>query len=286
VPVQYHIFHQNLRVFGGRSLDRNEAFADAMEDISDDLGSSDRVLVAGFTEVMNAGAGDALAEMATALDQGLQVPYLFACGVTAVGAKPEYVAISVFKGSTVQFEVEYAGKVLRRADKKWQCFASTDCDISKLPTKADLEADVRGLAYVVGTIKGGAYHGKQMVMGFMHNMYNLGERSIYYSSLTEIAAQIYSKHSLANTVKCFFGGDFNLEPHNIRSRKGPTLYSVFEQTGTKPTKTTVKNAYDFWLTNMQNVSNTLAKVWTITRSVQGGLSDHAAISLQLPMAQI
>lgn len=284
MPLTFHIMHQNLRVFGGGSLTRNQAFADAMEDISTDIGSSSRVLVCGFTEVMNAGvkSQDALSEMAKSLDPCLVTSYFIACGVTACKDinQPEYVCISVFKESKgVEFKPGAMGKVLRLTDGTWKCYPHSDaCPIHKMP-KGDFGADIRGLAYIYGTVSGGGYNNKSMLVGFMHNMYGLGDRSGYFSNIGIMVKSINDTHKLQNPFT-LIGGDFNLPPRDAPSRTGVSLSAVYEKTGDQPTNTTSKHPYDYWLTNNNNLL-TNPRVLVNTRDVKSKLSDHAAISVQV-----
>lgn len=272
----YHLFHQNMRVFGGGSIQRNNAWEKAMQYIH--LGTAkDRVLIAGWTEVMNAGlTKESLTKIAVKLDAGLTTTVLFACGITCgKSSEPEFVGISISEA----FKPEFSGRVLRTSDVKapWICVTSKMCEIEKWPAKLPLAADARGLCYV-----GGSHKGKQMVLGFMHNMYNLGDRSMPDTKTQAMEKLIRKAHGLGENIPFYFGGDWNAEPHEKSTSSRQTMSAVYGKTGKKPAVTTTGNhIYDYWLTN-HPMASSQAKVHTATMDVEGNLSDHAGVSLKLP----
>ncbi len=284
--TKFHIFHQNMMVFGGGSSDRNEAFKTQMWNISIALGSS-RVLVAGFTEIVNDGKTmDAIKAIAVKLDPGLTSNQAFACGITACNKKqiPEYVIISIFNSAFKgAFALKISGRVLlvlnNQARKVWQCFPSTELAIDQMPK--NFVPDSRGVAYV-----GGTYQGKDMIIGFMHNMYGEGDRFGGFQSLDDTAALIRVKHTDAGwgDKDVFIGGDFNVDPRPIK--QDSQLWTICARTD--PTNaesaavvTTSHHAYDFWLSTYFLTAD-YANVWTQTRNKSNHLSDHAGVSLKLP----
>lgn len=273
----YHLFHQNLRTFTGGNSVRDKNFKTAMRKISGKIGV-DRVLVAGFTEVMNGKSAtiQSLKRMACALDPGLTAPPLmFAVGITAFKSQiPEFVALSIYQ----TFKVEFKGRVLPAqqltATPNWTCYPSTDIDIGEMPD--NIKPDCRGLAYVCGK-----YSGKKIIAGFMHNMYALGDRSSVFQMLPEMIQLIQEKHSNYASAGTFLGGDFNVRPRPITS----SVYTVNAcDTNGNPIKTTKNNPYDFWVCNKQ-IANSNAGVFVETRDPNppSRLSDHAGIMLQVPL---
>jgi hypothetical protein len=283
--TKFHLFHQNMMVFGGGASVRNEAFKKKMWDISQAIGS-DRILVAGFTEIINDGKTlEAIKEIAIKLDPGLTVNQAFACGQTALNQKqiPEYIIISAFnspfKGT---FTLKISGRVLLVSNlnkKSWQCFPSTELAIDAMPK--NFVPDSRGVAYV-----GGTYQGKDMIVGFMHNMYGEGDRSGGFQSLDVVSGLIREKHKDGGwgDKDVFIGGDFNVQPRAIRSDS--TLWTICARVDpndgeSDPVSTTSTHPYDFWLSTYF-LTPDYAKVWTQTRDKSNNLSDHAGITLKLP----
>lgn len=265
----FYIFHQNLRVFGGGTDDRNDPFEDACQDISDALGS-DRVIVAGFTEVMNDGATvTAIRRIAQNLDPGLRKPTLFATGKTAVGGTMEWVAIS----TAASFTQQIAGKVLKMGDGSWRAYPTTQLAPELLPND-NFAADVRGLAYV-----GGTFNGQSILIGFIHNNYTLGEPTTIYRALPKMVEAIGAVHAGWDNVPRYLGGDFNIEPDNINVEY-QALYARDEDGLAIPT--TFHHPYDFWVTNDDNLNDGDVEVFTQTRWENNPkLSDHAGVGLQI-----
>lgn len=284
--TKYHFFHQNMMVFGGGSSPRNEAFKKKMWDIAAAIGGSERVLVAGFTEIVNDGKTmEAIKEIAVKLDPGLTAHSAFACGQTACNQKqiPEYIIISTFnspfKGT---FTVKISGRVLLVSilnEKSWQCFPSTELSIEAMPQ--NFVPDSRGVAYV-----GGTYQGKDMIIGFMHNMYGEGDRYGGFQSLDAVSELIREKHKGGGwgDKDVFIGGDFNVAPRPVK--EGSALWTICARVDpskgdSAPINTTDKHALDFWLSTYF-LTPDYAKVWTQTRDKSNHLSDHAGITLKLP----
>lgn len=279
-----HIFHQNMMVFGGRSSKRNEAFKTKMHQICGGFGA-DRVIVAGFTEIVNdQKAVEAIKGIAANLDPGLTGHQAFACGITACNQKqvPEYVIISTFnKPSVGTFEERISGRVLLVQNwvgkQSWRCFSSSELDVDKMPQ--NFAPDSRGVAYV-----GGTYMGRDMIIGFMHNMYGVGNRYGGFQSLDAVATLIRAKHDGWGDKEVFIGGDFNVTPRPIRRNASLKHIAAISNPNDKKSwiLTTLNHAYDFWLSTSNAVTSPNAKVWTETRDKEDNLSDHAGISLKLP----
>jgi hypothetical protein len=279
---KYHLFHQNMRVFGGGSTERNDGFEEAMKRITTLGTSTDRVLVAGWTEVMNAGVSDSsLKKIAACLDSQLTSTYFYACGVTCGKSEsPEYVCISTHQ----DFKPTYWGRVLNKEKDQWTCYTHDECATNSWPYKGQVAADARGLGYVGGTISG-----KKFIFGFMHNMYNLGDRSAILSKCQKMMEGIRTKHKEKADVPIVFGGDWNVKP---TGKKDPTrvsprtkvfvTYAVKDdgKGGKKVINTTLKHAYDYWLASYK-IDNACAMVHDESRDVDANLSDHAGVSLLL-----
>jgi hypothetical protein len=281
--MAFHIFHQNMRVFGGGSAARNLAFTNAVASVSASIGV-DRIAVAGYTEVMNARAArNAIAGISATLDSRLTRTNYYLCGRTALGGR-EYIVISIYTSPNLalmptNFNPAANGRVLMvntLNGLQWQCFDSNDLDILTMPQNGI--ADSRGLAYVVGTFTSGGA-AQNMVVGFIHNMYNLGNRSGAFQSLAVMMARIRARYNLAGNVPIIFGGDFNVGPRHLS--RNLQIYTIYQANGGGPVNTTSSNAYDFWVSNA-NIGNNNATVYPQTRNVPLKLSDHAGIGLQLP----
>ncbi|HLO04709.1 MAG TPA: hypothetical protein VK191_16510 [Symbiobacteriaceae bacterium] len=266
----YYVFHQNLRVFAGTNARRNTAFEDAMDTISTDIGS-DRVLVAGFTEVMNnQNTRTPLRRIAQELDAALRTPILFATGTTAVGNQTEWVGISTHTNFTVQI----SGKVLKQTNNTWQAYPVTPQLPADQMPPGNFAADVRGLAYVGGTIGN-----QRLLFGFIHNNYTLGEPSTIYRALPQMVTAIGQAHQGWDQVTRYLGGDFNIRPDDIGVGYR-AVYATDEDMG--EIKTTWYHTYDYWITNNGNIDTGQAEVFTASRwENDPDLSDHAGVGLQI-----
>lgn len=274
IQEEYYVFHQNMRVFGGGTLGRNEAFDGAfIETVSNKMGQDKHIIVAGFTEITNATiAKDALQNASSFLFNDAKYTIgFFACGVTALkqGQAPEYVVISCRHDFTISF----SGRVLLMSDQKWKCWPWDKFPNDRLPE--ELTADSRGLAYV-----GGNFKNQQMIIGFMHNMYKEGNRSGGFSALPTMMKLIWEAHSGWGNVPIYLGGDFNVKPRGFSSRADAQVICAVDANNNN-INTTRTHPYDYWVTSDPKKTNGDVTVCEETRDVVVGLSDHAGVLLRV-----
>jgi hypothetical protein len=255
-------------------------------------------VVAGFTEILNdQTAATEIANRALALDPGLTRCVTIGVGITATGARDEYISIA---WDPKYFAIAHAGQVLfDSVYRRWVCY-NTDGTQNPIPPTiplpdlggggakkrkydSTLAVDTRGLAYVYGI-----YNKRSRVFAFMHNMYALGDRS---SAFTSLDAMMTAVHTAVgdNGTRDYVGGDFNIEPRNPgRGALSFAASSYIRNGRTYYWPTTWTNPYDFWLTNQgmdqddfrPRFTNTQARVRTQT--LYSHISDHAAITLRFP----
>lgn len=289
------ILHQNLRTYGA-SARRCDAYIPTFVEIGQQPVAQPpqptqkkqkaRFGVAGFTEVMN-NSDQVCAELdafASMIAEGLKSLAVMQVGQTALGANPECIGIA---WDPKVVTVDHVGQVLwDPAAKKWQVYgqAPTPGQVTKVTVPAEAGADSRGPAYVACEDAGQQLGpSAPYLIAFMHNMYGLGDRSSGFRALAGMAAQLRSDIGGAYaTAEIAFGGDFNVNPDDVKSRKDDLtlFYKAAEANGTLE-KTTKVHTYDFWLVSDGTIDKGAAKVWTQTRDVEDGLSDHAAITLDI-----
>jgi hypothetical protein len=272
------LFHQNMRVFGGGSAPRNAVFTGALTAINAATGAA--YWAAGFTEITNPNAPlrGVLAGLAATLDPGLTSLVVIEVGTTALGMR-EYIGIV---WDNAAFPVAHVGRVLR--DPVNRAWAAYNVAAAAIPANrvillpglgAPLAADSRGVAYIAGTNGGTNY-----LLGFMHNMYALGDKSGAYvamPSMTDLArAGIGGAYAAAEVI---VGGDFNLDPRPPKRPRGAAflLYPRAEGGPGAYTNTTLANPYDFWLVSNVGITDADDTVYPATRVAAG--SDHAAVVL-------
>jgi hypothetical protein len=300
-----NFFHQNLLNFTGTNTDKNAALARSFEWINRNCGM---FMAAGFTEILNNGnAVDPMAALATTLDPDLTRMVVIEIGTTAAAKFPrtEYIAIA-WDPDTLR--IRGGGCVYReqggyRTDWTTTYIASTDLgtDGHRKITQPDATGgdnnamqiqarDTRGLAYIVADWSRETY-----VIGFVHNMYGVGDRTNLRANLGSIADKAIKDAGLTS-ANVIIGGDFNVLPPTLSSqggRKSPRGYKLvtcaaLDQNGNY-VNTTNSNPYDYWM-----VSETLAKelgldndsVSVLAQARRGRLrsqdifSDHAPILLE------
>lgn len=278
---EFHVLYQNMTSFCGASIARNRAFTSGFSQIR--LGSAaSRVLVAGFAEVRNAGlAASALAALAANIDDALQGSYTVAAGLSAAGVT-EYIHLATYAEDAANtFHVDGYGKVIGTSDgTQWTCYPATTLAAASLP--AGLAPGSRGPAYVVGTIVSGAdpsWQGRRVVALFTHTMYGAGDVYGGIQRLPGAVAAVYAAHKLPATVGYVLGGDFNASPRPV-SAGGTSIAPVYAAAAGKPVSTTRGHAYDFFFTSPA-LAGAAATAWPQTMDAGAGLSQHAAVSLQL-----
>lgn len=287
MPRTFHVFHQNMMVFGGGSVARNAAFGAAFGAMN--LGTAtDLVLVAGFTEICNSVvAPGALGTLVATLDPDLVANNTVVVGISAAG-KAEYIVMATFNEDAAnRFAVAAYGKVIGTADgQTWTCYPTTELAANVLPPS--VKPDSRGLAYVVGTLASAtdpAWNGKSLVVAFMHNMYGTGDRYGGMTRLPGALGAIYAKHGLPAGAPYVLGGDFNVMPRTVKDRSGAfSMVPAFAQdAASKPIATTLHHPYDFFFA-YPALPSANVHVWTQSRGKGAGVSDHGAVSIALDPA--
>ncbi|MFP2924066.1 hypothetical protein ACLESO_02375 [Pyxidicoccus sp. 3LG] len=275
------IFHQNMLDYGGRSALRNGTFTNAVAAINGITGAT--YLAAGFTEVLYAGIPTQtnLPLIAQALDGGLNQMAIIEVGTTALGRR-EFIAIA---WDNVSFPVTHVGRVLWNSfNRTWTAYSTVAggaaLQIYPLPVGMALGADTRGLAFIAGTR---ALTGRRYLIAFMHNMYNLGNKTAAFESLNVMATRARTSVGANYTnVKVIIGGDFNLEPRTRKRARGDQelFYSRAALAGPGAyVNTTNVHPYDFWVVNDVNITDASTQVFVQTRVAHG--SDHAGITVTL-----
>jgi endonuclease/exonuclease/phosphatase family metal-dependent hydrolase len=126
--------------------------------------------------------------------------------------------------------------------------------------------------------------GNPFLIGFMHNMYNLGNKSSAYTNLGTMADN--ARNAIGGGyagAEVIIGGDFNLAPRNPKRPRGATLFlypraaRVGGGTVGAYINTTAANPYDFWA--ISNGGRTDAHVRVRTQTRVPHCSDHAGITL-------
>jgi hypothetical protein len=274
------LFHQNMRVYGGNSVARNQTFDTAFAAIQASTGAD--YVVAGFTEIDNNEGGQQFAVRALSLDQGLTSWVLIEVGITAIGGRAEYLGIAWDPNYVT---AQHAGVVVYNAvARRWECHNQQGTPPPPLIVLPDFrimagkrrhesnDADSRGLAYIAGTA-----FGANCIFAFMHNMLNLGERTMAFSVLNDMRTAVDQAVGFAAS-EAYVGGDFNLRPRDPRNGGLLEHAAARNLANTRYLNTTNSNPYDFWLTD-QGLTNADAAVRYPT--LNQGASDHAGITLRL-----
>lgn len=264
------LLHQNMRVFGGGSSDRNAAFAGGFTAIG--YVSASPYLAAGFTEITNDATSLAeLPALAAAIDPGLISLVIIEVGISALG-HAEYIAIA---WNPDLFTISNAGQVLKGnlgVATDWRAYNTSmtpPVPAIGLPASQVFAADARGPAYIEGTYDGNSY----LIMYF-HNMFATGDRSGAYTNIPSMESKIKSILGLDGNTRTIIGGDFNLNPRDL---SGLEAHAARNAAG-EYIKTTWSNPYDFWLCS-PNVNFVKTEVEIVTRGREQ--SDHAAIVLKI-----
>jgi hypothetical protein len=276
------IFHQNMRMYGGGSAERNGVFAAGFAAIRAATPPGG-YLAAGFTEVLNPGAPlrEELFVLAGILDPHLVGFVVIEVGTTAVGAMREFIGIA---WDLEALDVQHAGQVFRNPTLKiWEANNVAAGDVAanrtiNLPPKLGYGADTRGPAYIAAR-----QGGNRVVIGFMHNMFTLGDKSGPYTNLggmmDKVRKAIGGAYAGAPVV---VGGDFNLPPRPPKRERGEAL--ILETRAARVgggvagayVITSLANPYDYWCVSGGG-TDANARVHAETRVVPLG-SDHAGIS--------
>ncbi|HEX3406615.1 MAG TPA: hypothetical protein VHS81_05195 [Caulobacteraceae bacterium] len=280
------IFHQNMRTFGGGSAPRNAAFAAAFGAMAASVGGD--VVAAGFTEISNANAtlrGQLLA-LSAVVDAGLTNLIVAQVGTSALGLT-EYVGMT---WDPNYFVVSHAGMVVYdNLNRVWTAYATPTpfplVPVLTIPGAPFTAVDSRGPGFLAGALAGG--YGAVVIM-FMHNMYNLGDRSTGFSALADCASNIVAQlpGGFAG-ARVYVGGDYNVLPRDVGKRKrnaGPSLQYRAARVGGVSAgaliNTTASNCYDYWLLNKPSVTPQ-ANFRVFANSRVALASDHAAIRARI-----
>jgi hypothetical protein len=274
------IFHQNMRDYGGNSAPRNALYAARFGAISATPTVPNGVLVAGFTEIMNSGVGlhANMPGVIQNLDAGLTNFIVIYVGTTSVGRRAEYIAIA----TDPVFVAAHAGQVLiNPVTAQWAIYNTPAAAVVNnrigVPGGVNLQADSRGVAYVAGT-----FAGNQYIIGFMHNMYNEGNKTGAFTNLGRVAQVMRQNVPGYGAARVIIGGDFNVAPRNPTRRGGVPLHSCCKRSALTglPIWTTIgMNSYDFFVANTAQ-TDANAEVWGQTMVIPLG-SDHAGVGLEI-----
>lgn len=305
------LFHQNMRIFGGGTPLRNNAYngaappGGAFAAISAAIGGAPvgPIAVAGFTEIANNGAAaGALANSATSLGLGGgAVVGLVACGRTALAHGWEYIGIGVAVG----WALVTAGRMLIRADQGIVLShqrAATFAELNGLGVPANTP-DYRGLVYVVVTVPGG---GPNVAIGFLHNLYTFqDQRALVAGQLPQMAATMGEAANGLGAVPGiaarYIGGDFNVAMVNPRgtARQGRVYgyqmgLAAVPMGATAGGTTWSGSLYDYWYSSIDPAAGApaapfVAPVPSVFANTlnhgpgvipAGTMSDHAGVSLR------
>lgn len=304
------IFHQNMEDYGGgtamakpphQHLTRNQRFVIDFTAIQAQVGQN--FLVAGFTELLNNNAAaTGIVALAAALDPNLTRCVVIGVGITVTGMRDEHIAIA---WNPNLLTVRNAGQVIFNAMlRRWECHNTARTATNPLPATLPMPdvtigrkrapggteaADSRGVAYISGT-----YNNAERVFAFMHNMYEMGDRSSSFSSLDAMMVELHSTIRPASNLpdyRDYIGGDFNVPPRNPTTKRGGELEWVAAMNPDGyPIDTTRSNPYDFWLTNSGAYQTGPAPRPRIMskhadyyyQTLDSNASDHCAVSLRFP----
>ncbi len=247
------LFHQNMRVFGGGTPLRNQAYGAAFTTMAAELGPANAIVVCGFTEIMNyATAGPVLAQLGAVIGLPGVVPV--ACGQTALANGPEFIAVAS------SAHVVSVGRIMIEANVSLTLIH----DIAPIPVTpawcttvpANTAYDYRGVVYLVVTV--GATN---IAVGFMHNMYTFTEqRALIAQQIPRFGALMASNPAMAGGGPVYLGGDFNVPPL-VRKSTTYGKYTPYAAGIPAPAPpgvvaggTTVNgNLYDYWYSNREPV---------------------------------
>jgi hypothetical protein len=306
------LFHQNMRVFGGGSANRNTAYkgppvppGGGFGTISAAIGGGPvgPVLVAGFTEVMNNGASNA-ALTTSCLRLGVAWQGNIACGITALARNgPEYIGIGVNAGNPIH---TYGRMLISAGGGGVQLIHQRSGDLTtgvagstagvNARGMGNASADFRGLVYVVINI-GGA---NNIAVGFLHNLYTFqAQRTLVMGQLgnmlNRMGAAANGLPAVPNIIRRYIGGDFNVAFQ--ANRPGAFGFNGAPAMGGYPPAsvgggtTWSGNTYDYWYSDQNGaVAPTIAPAPAAhTATLDSGtgaplphnMSDHTGIWLQV-----
>lgn len=295
------VFHWNLENFSGRNIERNTSFSEALRDVPEDERGD--IVVAGFTEVRtdHNTAYANLHEIAATLRPGVALRLLLIDVGTMAGGHQEFAGIAWSN----EVNVHFAGVVMPGADAHGHevLFADPNEAGFRIDIRADVDGDVRGIAFVAGDLNGTPY-----IFGFMHNVYTNKVRRAFNSQLlpslvNRLKSELQTKWGyVADQV--ILAGDFNVEPpvrHSPYSDRrtlfvrAPVELDAAAGAGEVPmdggaevpmeiayAKTTAVHTYDYFYVSDNTIRDDAATAYQFTRQedrTDRTRPDHAAISL-------
>ena len=271
-------FHQNLQNFGGGG---DQSKIDLL--IATLTHTRERftnpIVVGGFTEITNGRTSlTQLPNLYAALKLDSMV--VASVGTTALSSKSEY--ISIGWNSNLLLTVKTVGLIRAKSNGKFQndTLAYDDGETSYIfPILPQGITDSRGILYIVGQDASK----QNWVFGFMHNVYTVGNISLFPANLGKLASSL----SATFNAKVILGGDFNVFPVGVSDRYGGRSCTASTEDGTAYWNTTLSNPYDWWyVSDSSNASNKDAILgYAIEDASTGPLalfpSDHRPILLQI-----
>lgn len=277
------IFHQNLQRFGGGG---------SSSKVSDLVGTltktrtvaKDVIAVAGFTEVTNASTS---VPQLKKLFSALKIDQYIIAGVgdTALTGATEYISIGWKSG---EFQLSEVGVVQAKTASSFTYVTEPSTgwvqDGDEYVFPSGESTDSRGILYVSGQA-----NGDNWVFGFMHNMYQVGDISLFTRSLGKITQGLAEKHDASVVI----GGDFNVNPVGTRNDYGHSCAAVDPADGVYY-YTTMHHTYDWWyvddnsLVANKDASIGYAEEYTITTKAGKPKtmlypSDHFPVLLKCPI---
>lgn len=228
-----YLFHQNLDKFGGAG-DPSKIKLLTSVLTSTRMGLGSKIMAAGFTEITN--ARSSLSQLPKLFGALVLQPYVIAAvGNTAIANKDEFISIA---WNPDFLTVSSVGLV---QGKSGGGFRFDEINYNPRQITYDFPpgtlTDSRGLLYVAGTDQ----YRQNCVIGFMHNVYSVGNISLFPSNLGIITKYLASIH---NNAKVMLGGDFNVPPSGIINSYGHSC-TALDGAG-QYLNTTLSNPYDWW----------------------------------------
>jgi len=282
------IFHQNMENYTGTNGTRTAAYAAGFGAINGLIPMGQSYWVAGFTELLRSHAvlRANLSGLAQILDPNLGGFCVIEVGTTSVGVRREFIGIA---WDAAALTVQHLGHVLYDpVNKVWRGFDTLPGAVVNqtilLPNNVALAGDTRGLAYVAAQDPAA---GNYYVFGFMHNMYNEGNKSGAFSSLGVMCARLVvamndPNYTLMGT-SFYLGGDFNVRPRQPTRRGGRTLFVNARRAGgavgppAAYVNTTNWHPYDYFVDSDFTRNDSHVRVLAQTRVAN--CSDHAGVDL-------
>ncbi len=290
----FYVVHQNIQVFAGGPPNKAITGQIIYETMASNAerggyGPAEPIGVLGFTEVCNANGGtqSSLTNIAASVFDDDALGFFIPCGQTATQVQndinahnngkektsTEYIAIYTGSG----FTPEYYGNVLKDNAGIWVAticaVAENEADGNDIqddeyvpdgitvvdqPLPSGMSADCRGVCFVAGI-----YNNVRHLIGFAHNVYNIG-------SITTLAASLGGGYILSAIKAAFaksaqpnyynelttimFGGDWNTKPTANGTRGNMFLFFAADADD-DPIQTTEYHEYDYWFYSTDNTEN-------------------------------